>query len=273
MKSLLALYRILFARPFFERFNRLVMVLGLTGLGVLNFSNARVSGERHFVRTLLRNRRSPVCFDVGANRGFYSEMVLECCPSTVLHCFEPHPRNFDALRERLAAAPAATLNNAGCGATAGELALYDYFDADGSSHASMHREVIERLHKSRAVEHRVPVVQLDAYIRDRGLDRIHLLKVDTEGHEFAVLQGAAQAIAEGRIDCIHIEFNEMNAISGVFFKQFFDLLSPQYRLYRLLPSAMLEIERYSPLFCEIFAFQNIVALRRDSAGQGLESAR
>lgn len=265
MKLLLALYRVLFARPVFERFNRLVVVLGLTGLGVLNYANARVSGERHFLRGLLRGRRSPVCLDVGANRGLYSTLVLETNSEAVVHCFEPHPRNFDALRQQLASASGATLNHAGCGEAAGELALYDYFDSDGSSHASMHREVIERLHGSRAVEHKVPVIQLDAYIREKQLQHIDLLKVDTEGHEFAVLQGAAQSIAEGRIDCIHLEFNEMNAISGVFFKQFFDLLTPQYRLYRLLPSAMLEIDRYTPLFCEVFAFQNIVAMRRADA--------
>jgi FkbM family methyltransferase len=267
MKLLLSIYRALFAHPSFERFNRLVTVLGLSGLGVLNYTSARSSGELHFLRSLLRGRRAPVCLDIGANRGLYSAMVLEVSPDANLHCFEPHPRNFAVLRQRLGSTAGATLNNAGCGDAAGELTLYDYAEADGSSHASMHREVIERLHKARSVEHRVAVQSLDDYVRVHGLQNIDLLKIDTEGHELAVLRGASRTIAEGQVYCIHLEFNEMNAISGVFFKQIFDLLTSQYRIYRLLPSSMLEITAYSPLFCEIFAYQNIVAFQRETVSR------
>lgn len=263
MNLIQAVYRALFAHPIFERFNKLVMVLGLSGLGVLNYTSARASGERAFLQRLLRGRRAPVCFDVGANRGLYSALVLETAPDARLHCFEPHTRNFDALRQRFGAAGNVTLNNCGCGREPGTLTLFDYADADGSSHASMHREVIERLHGARAVEHRVPVVCIDDYVRQHAVDAIDLLKIDTEGHEFAVLQGAAETLRAGIVRCVHIEFNEMNAVSGVFFKQFFDLLSPRYALYRLLPTSMLEITRYTPLYHEVFAFQNIVAFRRD----------
>jgi hypothetical protein len=52
----------------------------------------------------------------------------------------------------------------------------------------------------------------------------------------------------------------MNIISRVFFKDFFDVL-PNYIFYRLLPGGkLLEIKEYSPLNCEIFAFQNIIAI-------------
>lgn len=263
MNLIQAVYRTLFAYPVFERFNRLVMLLGLSGLGVLNYGSARASGERAFLQRLLRGRREPVCLDVGANRGLYSAMILEIAPDARLHCFEPHPLNFDELKRRIGDAGNATLTNSGCGDAPGTLTLFDYADADGSSHASMHREVIERLHGARAVEHRVPVVALDDYVKAHGIGSIDLLKIDTEGHEFAVLRGATETLQAGIVDCVHIEFNEMNAVSGVFFKQFFDLLSPHYALYRLLPNSMLEIKRYTPLYHEVFAFQNIVAFMRD----------
>ncbi len=262
MNFILAVYRTLFAYPFFERFNRLVMLLGLSGLGVLNYTSARASGELHFLRRLLGGKRAPVCLDIGANRGLYAQMILTFSPGAHVHCFEPHPRTFLALRESLSARRSVTLNNCGCGDCPGELALFDYSEADGSSHASMHREVIEQLHNARSVEHRVPVQTIDDYVLAHGLPHIDLLKIDTEGHEFAVLRGATRTLADGKIDCIHLEFNEMNAISGVFFKQVFDMLSPGFRIYRLLPTSMLEIRQYKPVYCEIFAFQNIVAVRR-----------
>ena len=85
-----------------------------------------------------------------------------------------------------------------------------------------------------------------------------MLKIDTEGHEFAVLRGASNLLKTGRIDVIHFEFNEMNVVSRVFFKDIWDFL-PNYDFYRMLPDGLAQIKNYSPVFCEIFAYQNIVA--------------
>jgi hypothetical protein len=64
----------------------------------------------------------------------------------------------------------------------------------------------------------------------------------------------------GRISLVQFEFNEMNVISRTFLRDFVGLL-PGYRLYRLLPDGMASLEG-EPLFVrEIFAFQNLVAVR------------
>ncbi len=69
-------------------------------------------------------------------------------------------------------------------------------------------------------------------------------------------------MADGSIDVIQFEFNEMNVISRVFMKDFFELL-PNYRIYRLLGDGVIEFEVYDPTFMEVFAFQNIACVRRD----------
>ena len=74
-----------------------------------------------------------------------------------------------------------------------------------------------------------------------------------------VLRGITEFIQSGKIGAIHFELNEMNVSSRTFFRDFWDIL-PNYVFYRLLPTGMVKIERYSPLFCEIFAYQNIVAI-------------
>lgn len=70
------------------------------------------------------------------------------------------------------------------------------------------------------------------------------------------------AIANRKIKAIHFEFNEMNVHSRAFFRDFWNLLDG-YRFYRLLPNEMLEIKTYHPLYCEVFAYQNIVAILED----------
>jgi hypothetical protein len=48
-------------------------------------------------------------------------------------------------------------------------------------------------------------------------------------------------------------------VSRVFFKDFCDLL-PNYKFYRMLRSGLVSLDPYSPLGCELFAFQNVVAM-------------
>lgn len=56
----------------------------------------------------------------------------------------------------------------------------------------------------------------------------------------------------------------MNIVSKVSFKDFWDYLK-EYEFYRILPGGeLLKIKNYSPIGCEIYAFQNIVALLKES---------
>jgi len=97
---------------------------------------------------------------------------------------------------------------------------------------------------------------LDEYAQENSIDRITLLKIDTEGHELEVLKGAQSLLSKGAIDLIQIEFNEMNIVSRVFFRDNQKLLVG-YKAYRLLPTGAIPIGK-SPLKSELFAFQNIV---------------
>jgi hypothetical protein len=97
------------------------------------------------------------------------------------------------------------------------------------------------------------------------LQHISLLKIDTEGHEFEVLLGARNAIDRGSIEVVHLEFNEMNVISRIFCRDFFELLK-DYSFYRMLPDGLLPLGPYTAVTCELFAYQNLVAILRGHEG-------
>lgn len=259
---LLKIYRALFARRIFFRLNKFLYRLSLSGMGVLNYENAQASGERHFLRRYLGGRAGCTVFDIGANRGGYSREVFEVCPQATVYAFEPHPKTFEILAGSFTQ-PGFHAVNAAAGEQAGEVALFDYKSQDGSSHASLYRDVIENIHQAESTEHRVRVVALEPFCRERQIDRIDLLKVDTEGNELAVLRGLAGYLQAGKIAAIQFEFNEMNVSSRAFFRDFWELL-PNYDFYRLLPNGWIPIDAYTAVHCEIFAFQNIVAILKKS---------
>lgn len=254
----LKLYRAIFARRLFFRLNRFFYRLSLNGMGVLNYENDVVSGERHFLEMQLKGKSGCVVFDVGANVGDYSRMVFQACPQVTVYAFEPHPKTYSVLAGDVRQSNFFPVNVA-AGEKEGVVSLFDYEARDGSSHASIYKDVIENIHKAKSVEHKVRVIELGAFARKQNIEKIDLLKIDTEGNELGVLKGVLDYIKSGKIDVIHFEFNEMNVSSRTYFRDFWELL-PNYNFYRLLPRGMAKIENYSPVYCEIFAYQNIVAI-------------
>ena len=265
-------YRRVFARPSLRRWNELVLNMGLRGLGILNYESSRLTGEEWFLRTFVSHEPAPTVIDVGGNVGDYAAAVKALAPAASVVSFEPHPTSFARL-ERRAAEVGFEAVNAGCGDRAGELELFDYTDEPGSPHASLYREAIEELRERKARSWTVDVVTLDDFLRQRAIAHVHLLKVDTEGNELAVLQGAATTLAEGRVDIVHFEFNEMNVFSRTFLRDFYRMLE-DFDLFRMLPQGLLPLGPYGlPLGYELFAFQNIVAVRKHLTGRLVASAR
>jgi FkbM family methyltransferase len=184
---------------------------------------------------------------------------MKLTPGARVYAFEPHPKTFARLRQEAVEHGYIALN-VGCGDRRGSLSLYDHAGDDGSPHASPYREVIEAFHRGCAVEHRVELIVLDEFIAEHGISRLNLIKIDTEGYELKVLEGLRQAIVRDMIDAIQFEFNSMNIIGRCFLRDFFEILR-QYRFYRMLPGGVVPLGEYSPVLCEIFAFQNVVAIR------------
>ncbi len=131
-------------------------------------------------------------FDVGAHRGETTRKLLEAFPDAPVYCFEPLPKSFAALAAATAGTTARAVN-AAMSDTVGTLTI-----ARGKS--TLTTGVYaggERL--------QVAATTVDRYAGEQGLERIGLLKIDTEGHEPAVLRGAAGLLGEGRIDFVLCE--------------------------------------------------------------------
>ena len=264
MKLVIELYRFLFARPMFHRFNDMLFRLSLRGLGILNYENMKITGEEFLITKFLPKvfgSEEPIIFDVGANVGEYTNIIINNFPKAKIFSFEPHPATFSVLSSKNFTKNV-KLYNIAIGEKEETLSLFNRADdTEDSTFASLHREAISEILKKEVVEIKVPVNTLDNIVDDEKLNRIDFLKIDTEGNELAVLKGASSLLKNCKIGCIHFEFNEMNVISRTFMRDFRVLLK-NYRLYRLLPNGLLPLND-SPLSSELFAFQNILAIPTD----------
>lgn len=261
-KLIYNIYRKIFARNSFYKLNKAMYNLLVKSIGINNFENEYYSGEKNLLKSVLSNFNNPIIFDIGANIGNYSNSIMSLSSNAKLYSFEPHPKSYKKLKENSQRYNYQIYNFA-LGKEKSKLILYDYEqNTDGSEHASMFKETFDNIYEKKVVSFEVNVITLDDFVNENNIERINLLKIDTEGNDYNVLLGAINSIEEKIIDIIHFEFNSMNVYSRVYFKDFFELLNG-YNLYRLLPKGYIHISKYEPIHCEIFAYQNIVAIRRD----------
>jgi FkbM family methyltransferase len=238
--------------------------MALRAHGYGNTGSIENSGESCFLQRL-RRERVGLCLDVGANRGEYTEQLLQLCPQAQVIAFEPQPSVFNEL-EALARRYRGRLHaeNVGVGANDGEL---DIYWGENSELASFSPEVlaIGYVGRCNVNRSRVPVTTLDHYFAGPGrhwADRpITLLKIDTEGFEYEVLAGAQQTLRARPPQYVQIEFNAHQLYRNQTLYSLSRLL-PDYTPYQMLPrSGGLRIAAADDPCSNLFLYSNFVFIR------------
>lgn len=259
MNSLFVLYRWLFCRVKLYGFHQKLFNIALRGMGILNYESYKISGEKWLQEYLLSVYRIKTVVDIGANSDPYGMFLPE---TTKIFAFEPNPIAFKKLQLNLKSRPNFETFKLGMSDRVGKLILWDQKDNSGSAMSSIYKQPLEITYKLKTKKRVVSVTTIDRFMKQKKLDSIDFLKIDTEGHEYKVLLGARKTLQQNKIGIILFEFNDMNVYSRVFMRDFFELLK-NFSMYRLLQDGLVPLGNYNPLTHELFAFQNIVAIRND----------
>ncbi|MCK4292794.1 MAG: FkbM family methyltransferase [Planctomycetes bacterium] len=147
--------------------------------------------ERFFYKLTL-GYENPVVLDIGANDGVFS-LIAAINQHIRCFAFEPAPSNYDILQRNIA------LNNLEGRVKTFQLALADkkgtaVLKVPSSGKNDGLACIGSPLRFENWVECEVPVSTVDDFLKDYGLDRVDLVKIDTEGCELLVLKGAQELI-------------------------------------------------------------------------------
>ncbi len=216
------------------------------GLRLVGANDIHRNGEELVMDAALTlpYRAGSSIFDVGANVGDWAEVMAAKLAKagqqqTPLHCFEPSPTTFKLLSNNplLDGASNVSLANVGLSSRAGEAKLSIVHNGAGSN--SLHRH--DSQHET------VSLVTLDHYVSQASIKHIRLLKMDVEGHELAVLEGATRVLAERRIDLIQFEYTWRWIDARRYLRDAFELLQrDSYQLFRISRFGFHPVAEWTP---------------------------
>ena len=156
----------------------------------------------HWYRALQARKlsRGKVAFDVGVNYGYTSAWISRWADR--VYTFEPNPSNAAMIREQLRIRRIENVEHI-------QTAVSDH-QGEGVLHLKPfdgHHSLGDIGASSTVATMRVPLTTLDGFAQTRGINQVSLLKIDVEGFEPEVLQGARGLLSAGAIDLILFEYS------------------------------------------------------------------
>jgi FkbM family methyltransferase len=225
------------------------------------------NGEIALLRKVLPNCR--LVFDVGAHTGSWAEAALGVNPALEIHCFEASVRTHRQLVERTPRLPVIA-NAFGLGAQAETRTLYSF--GEGNNANSLYRRSGLESHgfPPQDKTETVTLVRCDDYCAERGIAAIDFMKIDTEGHDLYVLEGARGLLSKQAVGAIQFEYGGCNIDSRVLLRDLFAFFADVgYMPAKIMPDHIALMPAYDARL-ENFRFQNWVAVPAASAAALLQ---
>lgn len=181
--------------------------------------NEKYIFNKRLVKFYKNNLHKKIDFvvDVGANSGQSIDLFLELNPDCKIIAFEPNPRLARNLKAKFSHNPNVQSFQLGISDTVGQKTFYEnVFDATStfeeleltSKYLRTKARILGVKPEDIVVDsYPVEVTTLSDFINSRCTEPIDILKIDTEGHEYACLVGLFNSPLKQDIEFIQLEIH------------------------------------------------------------------
>lgn len=207
------------------------------------------SYQKHVTENkLLKLPKDAIIIDVGANCGLMTLPFAQLVPEGKVYAFEPTHYALEKLKRNISLNPELARRieviNSFVSAKSTEnanITAYSSWKLNNKRTEIVHNTHLGTLKSAEGV----PSVTLDDFCKNTNLSRLDFIKIDTDGHEYEVLQGARKVIAQYHPQIIfeigHYILKE-KGIDGSMYSSFFEQLN--YRLYDAAKETLITLENY-----------------------------
>ena len=163
--------------------------------------------------------KNPIIFDVGGNEGEFIDFFLNLFENPTIYSFEPEMSSYQKLVKKYGKNKTINLFNLAFGNKKEELKLKTNIKSSTSTFSKINMQSKYYNLKSLILnpskndiffgEEKVQVEKMDNFFNQKKINTIHILKIDTEGFELNVLEGAKEALRKTKIIIIEFQLNDM----------------------------------------------------------------
>ncbi len=188
--------------------------------------------QKRISNYLKKNLEIKLFFDVGCHLGNYSDMVINNYPEASIFMFEPQKKIFDKIKYKYEKNPNIKVSNLAVSNKKSFQNLYiNKFDvASTLSKINLQDDLLKKRasifgeEPSKMIDEiqNIETIKLDEFIKDKDIKKIDLIKIDTEGHEYEVLDGLKENI--NKVSYVLIEFQSNKIFSSYNPKKIDDFL-------------------------------------------------
>lgn len=212
------------------------------------------NGEATLIRRAIAAHRASSAhrvfraFDIGANLGEWTAEVARFADGGIdwtVDLFEPVDGSFAHVSALFADEPRIQCHKAAVSSDVGSAQMVVVGETSGTNHLSAHAAADVRTIT-------VPLTTIAAQMEARDIDRIDLIKIDTEGHDIEILRGLRALLDRRAIGVVQFEYNwRWLPNKGSLYEVFQLIRDTGYRLARVCPDGLAifpewnaELDRY-----------------------------
>jgi FkbM family methyltransferase len=139
-------------------------------------------------------KEDSVVIDAGANVGIFSVFAAQQCFKGIIYAFEPSPYTFEILTKNIAGYKNIKSIHAGLGDVAAKknILVYPNSTTGNIMEDSSRAPLIFMEHVKKA--ELITVVTVDDFVEKNHVAHVDFIKIDTEGYEAKILEGARKTI-------------------------------------------------------------------------------
>lgn len=218
------------------------------------------NGEINFINNISELYKDNfIFFDVGANIGKYSSIILKNINNKAnydFHLFEPQKKCFADLSEKFINEKI-HLNNFGLSDKEENATIF--YNQEKSGLASLYKRDLDYYKIKMDKEENILLKRADDYIKYNNIKKINLMKIDVEGHEIKALKGFGKYLNSDFIDFIQFEYGGANLDSRTNLNDLYKIFNRNgFTILKIMPK-YLEEKSYNPRM-ENFVYQNYIAI-------------
>ena len=161
--------------------------------------------ENKFLKTIILDES--VVVDVGSNLGSFIKLISNTNKNAYIYSLEPNAHLIKLQKNKFKNRKNLKFFNYAVDTIEGSRLFYFRNPTSHSSFSKVHQDekfnkIIDTLE--------VQTINLEKFFIDQNIDKITLLKIDTEGHDYEVLYSTKNLILSNKINYIKIEANQEN---------------------------------------------------------------